>query len=105
MKKRGRLWTPFYPFRFALAGVREHTGKRDVSPAGVRKTRCGAKYTLPELTNSDPPGCLCSRVVQGKSLPEECTLFGKRCTPENPVGPCMVSSEGSCAAHFKYGAL
>ena len=69
------------------------------------KLDAAAKYTLPELTNSDPPGCLCSRVVQGKSLPEECTLFGKRCTPENPVGPCMVSSEGSCAAHFKYGAL
>ena len=65
----------------------------------------GAKYDLPELITTDPPGCLCSRVVQGKSLPEECALFGKGCTPENPVGPCMVSSEGSCAAHFKYGAL
>ena len=69
------------------------------------KLDAAAKYNLPKLTNTDPPGCLCSRVVQGKSLPEECTLFGKRCTPENPVGPCMVSSEGSCAAHFKYGAL
>ena len=51
----------------------------------------------------DPPGCRCGDVIQGKVDPEECTLFGESCTPTRPIGPCMVSSEGSCAAAFKYG--
>lgn len=47
-------------------------------------------------------GCICGEVMQGVSEPRECTLFGTVCTPEDPVGACMVSSEGSCAAAFKY---
>lgn len=46
--------------------------------------------------------CRCGEVLKGKMLPSECPLFEKLCTPSNPVGPCMVSSEGSCAAYFKY---
>ena len=49
------------------------------------------------------PGCRCGDVLQGKLTPPECPLFGKACTPENPVGPCMVSTEGSCSAYYKYG--
>ncbi|NQT22443.1 MAG: hydrogenase formation protein HypD [Candidatus Omnitrophica bacterium] len=48
-------------------------------------------------------GCICGDVLCGKKTPEECALFGKACTPQNPIGPCMVSSEGSCAAYYKYG--
>jgi len=48
------------------------------------------------------PGCLCGDVIKGKSIPTECPLFAKRCTPMDPVGPCMVSVEGSCAAYYKY---
>jgi hydrogenase expression/formation protein HypD len=48
-------------------------------------------------------GCICGNILQGLAQPEECKLFGKACTPESPVGACMVSSEGTCAAHFKYG--
>jgi hydrogenase expression/formation protein HypD len=51
----------------------------------------------------DPPGCRCGEVIQGKVLPKECSLFAKACTPADPVGPCMVSSEGTCAAWYKYG--
>ncbi len=47
-------------------------------------------------------GCRCGDVITGKLRPKECPLFGKACTPEDPVGPCMVSSEGACAAEFKY---
>ena len=47
--------------------------------------------------------CICGRILTGLSSPEECKLFGKTCTPRDPVGPCMVSSEGACAAQFKYG--
>ncbi len=49
------------------------------------------------------PGCLCGDVIKGKRSPPECPLFAKRCTPMDPVGPCMVSAEGSCAASYKYG--
>jgi hydrogenase expression/formation protein HypD len=49
------------------------------------------------------PDCICGSILQGLCTPEECKLFGTGCTPENPVGPCMVSSEGTCAARYKYG--
>ncbi|MCS7365707.1 MAG: hydrogenase formation protein HypD, partial [archaeon GB-1867-035] len=52
---------------------------------------------------SMPPGCKCGEVLRGLLTPSECPLFGKACTPLNPVGPCMVSSEGSCAIVYKYG--
>ncbi|PLX66522.1 MAG: hydrogenase formation protein HypD [Denitrovibrio sp.] len=48
-------------------------------------------------------GCMCGDVLKGYIKPTECTLFGSGCVPENPVGPCMVSSEGACAAAYKYG--
>jgi len=51
----------------------------------------------------EPPGCLCGQVIQGKVAPAACPLFGSQCTPISPVGPCMVSSEGTCAAWYKYG--
>lgn len=47
--------------------------------------------------------CSCGEVLKGLKLPYECPLFGKACTPLKPVGPCMVSTEGSCAAYFRYG--
>ncbi|MBI5231675.1 MAG: hydrogenase formation protein HypD [Coriobacteriales bacterium] len=48
------------------------------------------------------PGCQCGDVLRGVTLPFECKLFAKACTPEHPIGPCMVSSEGSCAAYYRY---
>ena len=53
----------------------------------------------------EPKGCLCGEVLKGKVAPSDCPLFGKACTPEDPVGACMVSSEGSCAAAYKYGQV
>lgn len=50
----------------------------------------------------DPKGCRCGDVLRGIMAPDECPLFRTVCTPENPVGPCMVSSEGSCAAYYRY---
>jgi hydrogenase expression/formation protein HypD len=49
-------------------------------------------------------GCRCGDILRGIATPLECRLFGKVCTPEKPIGPCMVSSEGACAAYYKYGA-
>lgn len=48
------------------------------------------------------PGCLCGEVLRGVRIPTECKYFGKLCTPENPVGACMVSIEGACSAYYKY---
>jgi len=51
----------------------------------------------------EAPGCRCGEVLRGTVKPPECKLFRKICLPENPVGPCMVSSEGTCAAYYQYG--
>ena len=57
----------------------------------------------PEIEpTQDPKGCRCGDVLRGIMAPNECPLFRKVCSPENPVGPCMVSSEGSCAAYYRY---
>ncbi len=56
-----------------------------------------------DIQESPPlPGCKCGDVLKGKIRPDQCPLFKKACTPASPVGPCMVSTEGSCAAYFKY---
>jgi hydrogenase expression/formation protein HypD len=61
------------------------------------------KFGLTVDKDDMPMGCSCGEVLKGLLRPDGCRLFGKSCTPDNPVGPCMVSSEGSCAAYFKYG--
>ena len=50
----------------------------------------------------EPPGCLCGDVIRGVRTPPQCKLYGEVCTPHQPVGPCMVSSEGTCAAYYLY---
>lgn len=57
------------------------------------------------ITVQDVPeakGCRCGDILKGLCLPPDCPIYGKRCTPLNPIGPCMVSSEGTCAAYYKY---
>ncbi len=53
----------------------------------------------------EPTGCRCGSILKGICTPPDCPLFAGRCTPLNPVGPCMVSSEGSCAAYYRYGTV
>ena len=55
-------------------------------------------------TGPEPRGCICGQVLKGLNSPGDCRLFGKACTPANPVGACMVSSEGACNAWFRYQA-
>lgn len=55
-----------------------------------------------ENNSSMPLGCHCGEVMKGKFIPPECPIFGKQCTPTHPVGPCMVSSEGACAAYYHF---
>lgn len=55
-------------------------------------------------SHPEPEACSCGDVLRGVKIPLECPLFGTACRPESPVGACMVSTEGSCAAYYKYGA-
>jgi hydrogenase expression/formation protein HypD len=63
-----------------------------------------AEVMIPvEVENTrEDKGCICGEILKGKKNPKDCKLFGKACTPENPVGACMVSNEGSCNAYFRY---
>lgn len=61
------------------------------------------RFNIPQLDSRVHPGCRCGDILQGKCLPPECKLFGHACRPEHPIGACMVSSEGTCAAYYQYG--
>jgi hydrogenase expression/formation protein HypD len=60
------------------------------------------EFGLEAAPSQEPQGCLCGEILRGVAEPPDCPLFEKTCTPENPVGACMVSSEGTCAAFYKY---
>lgn len=60
------------------------------------------KFDVTVENTVENKGCICGQILQGIKTPDECPLFGKKCTPVNPVGACMVSSEGTCAAWYKY---
>ncbi len=60
---------------------------------------------LPDKKIDDHKMCICGEILKGKAKPMECKVFGKACKPNSPLGSCMVSSEGACAAYYKYGNL
>ena len=60
------------------------------------------RFSLSTPEDREPRGCICGQVISGTATPHDCKLFGTACTPINPIGPCMVSSEGTCQAWFKY---
>ncbi|HAX92061.1 MAG TPA: hydrogenase formation protein HypD, partial [Rhodospirillaceae bacterium] len=61
------------------------------------------RYALEASEAKENPACQCPAILRGAKSPEDCKLFGTVCTPENPIGSCMVSSEGGCAAWYSYG--
>lgn len=61
------------------------------------------KFNVPECSGTPHAGCRCGEILKGILKPQDCPLFGKVCTPVNPVGACMVSHEGSCSAYYQYG--
>ena len=83
-------------------------GLGDIPGSGYRIREKFAQFDAlkrfqPEIEPTiNPKGCRCGDVLRARMEPSECPLFRKVCTPENPVGPCMVSSEGSCAAYYRY---
>ena len=63
------------------------------------------RFPLPGVRVADPKACQCGEVLKGVLKPWECKVFGTACTPETPIGTCMVSSEGACAAYYNFGRL
>ncbi len=61
------------------------------------------RFEVPGIRVADPKACQCGEVLKGVIKPWECKVFGTACTPETPIGTCMVSSEGACAAYYNYG--
>ncbi len=63
------------------------------------------RFNPPQLEAADHKACECAAILRGAKHPEDCRLFGTACTPETPMGSCMVSAEGACAAHWTFGRL
>jgi hydrogenase expression/formation protein HypD len=94
--------------------LREHfewRGLGSIDHSGVRLREAYArfdaerKFAVPGVTIADPASCQCGEVLKGLIKPWQCKVFGTACTPERPIGTCMVSSEGACAAYYNYGRL
>ncbi len=81
-------------------------GNIPASGLGIRNKY--AKFDAEQLYNVsvpepvEPKGCICGEILKGLKKPSQCKLFAKACTPSEPIGACMVSSEGSCHAYYKY---
>ena len=86
----------------------EWRGIGTIPGSGLKLSKKYARFDAEEIFKVEveplveAKGCICGNVMQGINDPIDCDLFGTACTPENPVGACMVSSEGSCAAWYKY---
>jgi hydrogenase expression/formation protein HypD len=96
---------------FELREFFEWRGLGSIDHSGVRMRPSFAvfdaesKFLMPNLTVADPKSCQCGDVLKGLIKPHQCRVFGGACTPEKPLGALMVSSEGACAAYYRYGRL
>jgi hydrogenase expression/formation protein HypD len=83
-------------------GIIPGSGVKIREPYARFDARARFPQVWPRLTPPAPSACRCGEVLRGVLRPKECPLFGKACTPSQPLGPCMVSAEGACAAAFRY---
>lgn len=96
---------------FELRSFFEWRGLGSIDHSGLQLTKRFERFdaekhwTVPALSVADPKACQCGEVLKGAIKPWECKVFGTTCTPETPIGSCMVSSEGACAAYYNYGRL
>jgi hydrogenase expression/formation protein HypD len=96
---------------FELREFFEWRGLGSIDHSGVKVREAYAhydaerKFTVPAIKIADPKSCQCGEVLKGVIKPWECKVFGKACTPANPLGALMVSSEGACAAYYQYGDI
>ncbi len=94
---RGARWRGFPTIPDSKMKLKEEFGSFDAEKKYDDDLEEVLRTEFPE-----PEGCGCDRVLRGLMEPQECILFGKACTPQHPVGPCMVSTEGSCSIEYKY---
>lgn len=97
-----KMYEVFQPFDAVWRGIGLIPGsglsiKQEYSELDAWKV-----FKLPLLNADEPKGCLCGEVLKGKKNPKDCSLFRRGCTPETPIGSCMVSGEGTCAAYYRY---
>ena len=92
-------------FEWRGLGVIPHSSLRLKDEFSALDASIVFKEFLGGIAKEDHKHCLCGEILKGKKLPPECKLFGKACTPKNPLGSCMVSSEGACAAYYKYQGI
>ncbi|MBU1487185.1 hydrogenase formation protein HypD [bacterium] len=105
-KAMTRLYEVFEPTDSSWRGIGLIPNSGLKIKEGYRDFDAALYFEIPPLSSGvEKSGCICKEVLRGVSTPPDCLLFGKGCTPENPVGPCMVSSEGTCGAYYKYGGL
>jgi hydrogenase expression/formation protein HypD len=88
-------------FEWRGLGFISHSGLK-LSPA-YREFDAEDRFSVPGVRVADPKACQCGEVLKGVIKPWECKVFGTACTPEHPIGTCMVSSEGACAAYYNFG--
>jgi hydrogenase expression/formation protein HypD len=94
---------------FEIREAFEWRGLGDIPESGLKmrpeyaQFDAEAKFSLPHRQVADHQACACGEILKGVKKPWECKVFGTGCTPEHPIGACMVSSEGACAAYYKYG--
>jgi hydrogenase expression/formation protein HypD len=94
---------------FELRPHFEWRGLGFISQSGLRLSEAYAeldaerRFSVPGIRVADPKACQCGEVLKGAIKPWECKVFGTACTPERPIGTCMVSPEGACAAYYTYG--
>ncbi len=96
---------------FELREFFEWRGLGSIDHSGVRLKEGYAaydaerKFSVPSIKIADPKSCQCGEVLKGVIKPWDCKVYGRACTPETPLGALMVSSEGACAAYYRFGAI
>ncbi len=102
-----RVFTPREAFDWRGLGEIDRSGVKirpEFAPWDAEE-KFGVGYAAGKSSGREPEGCMCGEVVKGMMKPTECPMFGTLCTPENPMGALMVSSEGACAAYHLYAGL
>ena len=93
------------PFKFRGIGEVENSGYELKDEFDKYNAKIVYKDILPTQEVKENKACKCPEILKGVAKPTDCKIFGTVCTPTNPIGSCMVSSEGACSAYYKYGNL
>lgn len=95
----------FEPCTINWRGIGEIPGSGLQLREKYQQFNAATQYPIEIQSGPEPRGCICGQILKGLKKPEDCQLFGKRCVPSNPVGACMVSSEGACQAYYNYQSV